>query len=92
MKGLKFKCVYVSGGGTEYDGGDWEVITDTGKSLILKRIREEWFKGIDEDILRLRKDNSCRHTLRLWDDGTFTVYPYARGGTPYYFEPLFAKG
>ena len=91
MKGAKFKCVYVSGGGTEYDGGDWEVITDTQKSLILKRIRKEFFEGFDKDILRLRKDNARgEHCLRLWDDGTFTVYPY-RSGTPYYFEPLVAK-
>ncbi|KKK79947.1 hypothetical protein LCGC14_2828390 [marine sediment metagenome] len=90
MKGLKFKCIYVSGGGQEYDGGDWLVITDTAKSLILKRIRKEFFEGFDKDILRLKKDNSCKHCLKLWGDNTFTVYPY-RSGTPYYFEPLVAK-
>ena len=90
MKGLKFKCIYVSGCGKEYDGGDWKIITDTEKSLVLKRIRKEFFVGFDEDILRLKKNNKCQHKLRVWGDKTFTVYPYANG-TPYYFEPLLAK-
>lgn len=79
--------MYISGNGKENDGGDWEVITDTPKTLILKRIRKPFFEGIEDDILRLKKDNNCKHTLRIWEDGTFTVYPYM-GGTPYYFEPL----
>ncbi len=86
-KGLIFKCTYTSGGGKEYDGGDWQVITDTDKTLILKRIRKEYFEGIDKDILRLKKDNNCEHCLKMWEDGTFTVYPY-RNGKPYYFEPI----
>lgn len=87
MKNLKFKCTYTSGSGKEYDGGDWEVVTDTKKSLILKRIRKEFFEGISEDILKLKKDNKGKHCLKVWGDKTFTVYPY-RNGTPYYFEPL----
>jgi len=81
-----FKCIYVSGGGKEYDGGDWKIITDTKKSLYLKCIREPFFKGIDDLVLRVRKDNIGKHSLRIWGDGTFTIYP-CRSGTPYYFEP-----
>lgn len=83
----RLKCIYVTGGGVEMDGGDWRVITDTKKTLVLERIREPYFKYIDDKILRLKKDNKCRHTLRVWEDGTFTVYPY-KAGTPYYFELL----
>ena len=50
MKNKIFKCIYVSGGGKEYDGGDWQIITNTAKTIVLKRIREEFFKGIEEDI------------------------------------------
>ena len=85
MKNNIFKCVYVSGSGKEYDGGDWKIIIDTKKSLTLKCVREPFFKGIDDLILRLKKDNKCKHCLRIWEDGSFTVYPY-RAGTPYYFE------
>jgi len=49
------KCVYISGDGKENDGGDWKVIRHTEKTLILKRIREPFFEGIDDDILRLKK-------------------------------------
>ena len=86
MKNDILKCVYVSGGGKEYDGGDWKITTDTKKSLYLKCIREPFFKGIEDGTLRLRKDNRCKHCLKIWGDRTFTVYPY-RAGTPYYFEP-----
>ena len=87
MQNIKLKCIYVSGGGKEYDGGDWKIITNTKKTLILKRISKEYFEGISDDILRLKKDNNCKHTLRIWEDDTFTVYPY-QSGVPYYFEPL----
>jgi len=81
-----FKAIYVSGGGKEYDAGDWEVSTDTAKTLTLICIREPYFQQIDDKVLRIKKNNSGVHCLRDWEDGTFTVYPY-RNGTPYYFEP-----
>lgn len=87
IKNTIYKCIYVSGGGKEYDGGDWEVITDTSKTLVLKKVREEFFIGIEEKILRLKKDNRCKHCLIIWGNETFTVYPY-RSGTPFYFEPI----
>jgi len=31
------KCTYTSGGGTEYDGGDWEVVSNTEKTMTLRR-------------------------------------------------------
>ena len=89
-KGEKFKCVYTNGSGKEYDGGDWKILTNTPKTLILKRIREEFFKGIEENILRLKKDNKCQHCLKIFKDNTFTIY-YYRNGTPFYFEPLINK-
>ena len=75
------------GNGKEIDGGDWEIITNTPKTLIIKRIREEFFKGIEENILRIRKDNRGKHCLRIWENGDFTLY-YYRSGTPFVFEPL----
>ena len=83
----KLKCVYVTGGGKEMDGGDWEIVTNTKKTLVLKRVRDPFFEGIDDKILRLKRNNKCKHCLRDWGDGTFTVYPY-RSGTPYFFEPI----
>jgi len=85
MKNTLFKCIYVSGDGKENDGGDWKITTDTEKSLYLRCIREPFFKGLDDLVLKVKKDNTGKHCLRIWNDGTFTVYPY-KGGTPYYFE------
>lgn len=55
MKNDIFKCIYVSGSGKEYDGGDWRIITDTKKSLYLKCIREpkEMISLNEIDILTL---------------------------------------
>jgi len=39
-KGIKYKCSYTSGGGTEYDEGQWEIKTLTEKTLIIEKITE----------------------------------------------------
>lgn len=81
-----FKCITTSGSQKEYDGGDWQIICNTAKTLKLKCIREPFFKYVDDEILTIKKDNSGKHCIKIWEDETFTVYPF-RSGTPFYFEP-----
>ena len=40
----------------------------------------------DRDTVRIAKDKSP-HSIILWDDGDFTIYPY-RAGIPFWFRRL----
>lgn len=37
------------------------------------------------DKIKCRKDNKCKHCIRNWEDGTYTIYPN-RSGIPYYIH------
>ena len=40
---MKYKCKYISGGGTEYDGGIWEM-TETPKQIKWTMIEKPFFE------------------------------------------------
>ena len=84
---MKYTCQYISGGGTEYDGGVWEK-KETLKTLTFTLI-EKPFYDLNWDILKISKDvtKNKRHCLKDWEDGTYTIY-LDQCGTPYYFEPI----
>lgn len=84
---MKYKCIYVSGGGTEYDGGIWEK-KETPKTIIFTCIKKSFF-AVDWDKLVINKDEkkNKRHCLRDWLDGTYTIYPN-QCGVPHIFEPI----
>ena len=81
----KYRCTYNNGSGEAYDGGIW-AMKETAKKIIFEVIEKPYF-DLNYDKLECSKDNRCKHTLRDWGDGTYTVYPNANG-TPYLFEPL----
>jgi len=89
MKGEKYTCVYVSGSGTNYSEGQWEIKTLTKKTLIIKKISEATVHSNYEksDEIRCGRLKSNGNPLRDWEDETFTIYP-EQNGTPYYFEPI----
>ena len=93
---MKYSCKYISGGGTEYDGGIWE-LKETPKTLTFDLIKEPFF-DINYDHLKFKKDtknfrddvityHGYGHVLKDWENGTYTAYP-DQCGTPYIFEPL----
>ena len=65
----------------------WRIITLTTKTIKLERIIEEDDVDIGNsfDSLQCKWNNKCKHCIRNWGDGTFTIYPH-RCGQPYYFE------
>lgn len=86
-KGNKYKCEYTDGGGTDYNEGEWEIKTLTPKTLIVEKISEKHIYGHYEKGDRIKCQKGNGNPLRVWKDGTFTIYPN-QGGTPFYFEPL----
>ena len=83
----KYQCHYISGGGTEYDGGIWELY-ETKKMYIFTCIEKSFYE-CNWDVLKINKDEkkNKRHCLKNWGDGTFTVYP-DQCGKPHIFEPI----
>ncbi len=99
---MKYKCIYINGGGTEYDGGIWE-IKETPKTITFICIKKSFF-SVDWDKIRVNKFYKGNkpawrdfgdyiaymnngHCIRDWKDGTYTIYP-EQCGTPHIFEPL----
>ena len=74
-----------------YSDREFYWLTETPKT-----IKVEWIpkmsgdtfldQNVDYKNLTAKKDNHCKHCLRVWDDGTFTIYPN-RSGQPMYLEP-----
>lgn len=85
-----FTCKYISGGGTEYDGGIWQK-KETPKMIIFKQLKESFYQP-DWTELKIYKDKAKnkRHCLEDWQDGTYTIYPN-QSGTPHIFEPIEAE-
>lgn len=86
-KGNEYKCSYTSGGGTEYDEGNWRLKTLTLKTIIVEKISENTVYGNYEKGERIVCKKGNGNPLEDWGDGTFTIYPQ-QGGTPYYFEAI----
>lgn len=88
---MRYKCDANDGD----DGGIFEV-KKTKKSVILTGIKKPYFTNgdVDDQVWDKKnkrciipKDNHSKNCIKLWDDGTFTVY-FLRSGTPYYFEEV----
>lgn len=77
---MKYTCKYYGGGGTEYDGGIWE-IKETTKIIKFEQIEKSFFNPV---YTKFTNKNSC---IKDNEDKTFTAYPYGCG-IPYYFEPI----
>ena len=84
---MKYKMYYVSGGGTEYDGGIWEK-KETPKTITFNCIKKPFFETNWEKLVICKDEKrNKRHCFRDWEDGTYTIYP-DQCGTPHVFEPI----
>lgn len=67
-------------------------VKETEKSFILKLVKAEnrYADGQLDDMFGksskvvLRKDKPSRHSMQVWSDHDFTIYPYCVG-VPFYF-------
>lgn len=87
MNKTTYKADYTDGGGTEHDGGTWELVGNTDKTIKLKCLEAGYFTNYEDgQIITIKKDGG-RDAFRDWEDGTFTVY-FNQNGIPYYFKPV----
>lgn len=84
-KGEIYKCSYTSGGGTEYDEGEWIIKILTDKTLLVEKITDIGDNYEKGEKIRCGRKTPTRNPLRDWEDGSFTIYPN-QSGTPYYFK------
>jgi hypothetical protein len=82
---IKYKMSYASGGGSECDGGEWE-ISIKPKTVIFRCTKKPFFYSLCPPEMKFGLKPG-KHILKDWEDGTFTVYPY-QSGIPHYFEPI----
>ena len=82
----KYKMKYFSGGGNEYDGGEWS-IKETPKTFTFTLLNEPFFESNCPRLMRINKEKEKTHCLKDWEDGTYTVYPF-QSGVPHVFEPV----
>mgnify|MGYP001577740541 CR=1 FL=1 len=85
-KHMIYKMYYISGGGTEYDGGLWK-IHQTPKTYTFICIKKSFYEGGCPFNMKIKKENGGIHFLQLNDDKSFTIYPY-RNGKPHIFESV----
>jgi len=82
-------------GEVNYEAGNWKVITNTPKTIVLELIKKpdtvyEEVPKINKNIgsrLIVKKDNSGQHTFKQWNDECFTVFPF-KTGRPIFFETI----
>ncbi len=86
-KTIKYKMYYISGGGTEYDGGIW-LKKESKKLIIFEQIEESFFQP-NWTELKIHKDETKnkRHCMIDWEDGSYTIYP-DQCGVPHIFEKI----
>ena len=80
------KMRYTSGGGTQYDGGEWS-IKETDKTITFSCTKVPFYESHFPQKTRISKSKERKHSFTDWEDGTYTVYPF-QSGTPHYFEPI----
>lgn len=73
---MKYKLKYLSGGGTEYEDGDWEY-SETKTFHVFNRIRKGIYSSAHvNDIVKLKKEVY---------ENTDTFYP-RQAGIPHWFQ------
>ena len=86
---MKYKVIYYSGGGQEYNDGEW-IVKKTPKRIIAEKVKE-YMSGVysmHEVGEKIRIGKGTGNPIKDEDeDGSFTVY-FRQAGTPYIFEPI----
>ena len=85
---------------TENKNGSWIYryrivmeVKETEKSYVFKLVEYDNRYGYDhiermfngKERKTIRKDKPCGHTIRVWGDDSFTIYPF-QVGIPFYFK------
>lgn len=85
---------------TENKNGSWIYryrivmeVKETEKSYVFKLVEYDNRYGYDhiermfngKERKTIRKDKPCGHTIRVWGDNNFTIYPF-QVGIPFYFK------
>lgn len=68
-------------------------VKETEKSYIFKLVEYDNRYGYDhiktmfngKERKTISKDKPSGHAMRVWDEGSFTIYPF-QAGIPFYFE------
>lgn len=83
---MKYKCTYTSGGGTEYDEGEW-IIKRTAKTTTATKIKDIGIYGNFKVGEKIRIGFQTGNPIKDYNekDDSFVVY-FRQSGTPYYFE------
>jgi len=94
-----FTCKYISGNGTEYDGGIWRR-KETPKTITFEQLEESFYQPgwtklkVKKETLNTARGDKRYHgfgnVLIDEEDGTYTIYP-DQCGTPHIFEPIETK-
>ena len=82
----KYSSYSVGWSWIENDEGDWEITMKTEIQIEITIIRKPIFPNWYEKE-RIKLNWPCRHAIRIWDDGSFTVY-FNRSGKPTIFTPI----
>jgi hypothetical protein len=83
---MKYKCTYVSGGGTNYDNGIW-TLTFTPKRIIAEKIDGDGVYSMHKVGEKIRVGKGTGNPIQEHWDGGYVIY-FNQAGTPYYFEPV----
>ena len=62
------------------------VITMLVKPYFMLGASETAFNNKDNKVFFIN-NKICKHSIRFWEDGTFTIY-FFQSGVPCYFEPI----
>ena len=79
----QYRCTFIAGDYTENDS-DLFFVKETPQTITFIPV-----DAFDKNKISYRcpKDNTGKHCLKIWDDGSYTLYPF-RSGTPHIFEPI----
>jgi len=87
MKSINKQNIYYS---EENSSSFWRIKTLTAKTIKIERIKDTNNEaddiGVDFDEITCKWDNQCKHCIKMFNFGCFTIYPY-RNGVPHVFEP-----
>lgn len=72
---------------TRYGASQIEDLFAKAKRVVIRKVQDHVDRSYVNEFPAERCPELRGHAMRIWSDGSFTLYPY-RVGVPYYFEPV----
>jgi len=72
---------------TRYGASQIEDLFAKAKRIVIRKEQDHVDRSHVNEIQADRCPGLRGHAMRIWSDGSFTLYPY-HTGVPYYFEPV----